>query len=388
MFVEHMVEVFRAVKRVLRDDGVCFINITDSYSGSGKGPTGKAGVGKHTERQGFTDPGAYKGIPAKNMCLVPERLLIALQDDGWIVRSKIRLIKVSAMPESVEDRPSNATEELYMLTKLPRYFYDADAVRTEAEYGRRSTFRSNQYIEGRSYDNTAARVEPVTNKGSDPSAGANLKNWWYWTPEHNTVEFCTGCYGYFEGALDKRRIRRKKVGDKTVSICPDCGADDKWLAHYAAFPTWLPRRCIEAGTSSYGACAKCGAPWKRVVEHTNAVLKPSARNAEKKAALGKLGATQFQGAQIAPARNITIDWEPTCTCMCPDLVPCRVCDPFSGTGTTALVADRLGRHGIGLELNDGYYQYSLKRLTSDAPLVAAVEEAEKATQMGLFEEEF
>ena len=112
MFVSHLVEVFREIKRVLKTDGTCWVNLGDSYAGSGKGPTGHNGIGDQEQRQGFTgNPDRFKtstlgggqstnlaqngkqpsapGIRAKSLVLIPERFALAMQDDGWIVRSRI-----------------------------------------------------------------------------------------------------------------------------------------------------------------------------------------------------------------------------------------------------------------------------------------------------------
>lgn len=142
-YINAMVDVFREVWRVLRDDGTLWLNVGDSYSGSGKGPTGANGAVKHTERQGFHSPDrAPLRIPAKNLMLVPWRLLLALQAEGWVVRSIISWQKTSPMPESVTDRPTKSHEYLFLLAKSERYFYDAKAV-SEQSAGRTDMGRMN-----------------------------------------------------------------------------------------------------------------------------------------------------------------------------------------------------------------------------------------------------
>jgi site-specific DNA-methyltransferase (adenine-specific) len=106
-FLENMVAIFRELREVLRDDGTAWVNMGDSYS------TG-------TELQ------------AKQRLMVPARLALALQADGWWIRSEIVWSKPNPMPSSVRDRPTDAHEMIYLLSKRPRYFYDADAIREAA----------------------------------------------------------------------------------------------------------------------------------------------------------------------------------------------------------------------------------------------------------------
>jgi len=136
-YVAKMVRVFAEVRRVLRDDGTVWINIGDSY-GAGKRTTNKAqsfgnsdqDIPMNSRAQGFS----------KSLLLVPQRLAIALQDDGWIVRSIIIWAKGisgnvrmgSCMPESVTDRPATSHEYVLMLAKQERYYYDAEAVQEDS----------------------------------------------------------------------------------------------------------------------------------------------------------------------------------------------------------------------------------------------------------------
>lgn len=204
-FVAHLVEVFREVKRVLRPDGVCWLNIGDSYAGSGKGPTGCNGSGNQTRRQGFragnpdknhgnSNPdglGSVTGSRPKSLLLVPERLAIALSDDGWIIRSRIAWCKAAPMPESVRDRPTSAWEHVWLLSKSGRYYWDADAVRekhsaatTETGQRRRmiasGKFSTEDEFAGRSTGQRGGVGERMFKLNA---AGANMRNWWLLPPD-------------------------------------------------------------------------------------------------------------------------------------------------------------------------------------------------------------
>lgn len=131
LYVEHLVEVFREVKRVLRNDGTLWLNLGDSYAGSGRGPTGYDGIGDQEKRQGFVDPGAIvpQGLKPKDLVGIPWRVAFALQADGWYLRSDIIWHKLNPMPESVTDRPTKAHEYVFLLAKSQSYYFDQDAVR-------------------------------------------------------------------------------------------------------------------------------------------------------------------------------------------------------------------------------------------------------------------
>ena len=134
LFVEHLVTVFREVRRVLRADGTLWLNLGDSYANDGK--WGGSSGGKHVAAlHGNTGIGRQKvtsGLKPKDLCMIPARVALALQADGWWLRSDIIWAKKSPMPESCTDRPTSAYEHIFLLTKSPRYFYDAEAVREKA----------------------------------------------------------------------------------------------------------------------------------------------------------------------------------------------------------------------------------------------------------------
>lgn len=128
LFVDHLVTIFRECHRVLRKDGLCFVNLGDSYAGNGH--LGKQGQTGQRASRTFTATGAKPKVdyPSKSLMNIPHRFAIAMGDDGWIHRSSIIWHKPNAMPESVTDRPSQSHEYIFMFAKHSRYFYDATAI--------------------------------------------------------------------------------------------------------------------------------------------------------------------------------------------------------------------------------------------------------------------
>jgi len=127
-YVARLVEVFREVRRVLRDDGTLWLNLGDSYNGSG-GAGGDYGPGGLKEGQPKYPGRHIMALKPKDLVGIPWRVAFALQDDGWYLRSDIIWHKPNPMPESVRDRPTKAHEYMFLLAKSRKYYYDADAVR-------------------------------------------------------------------------------------------------------------------------------------------------------------------------------------------------------------------------------------------------------------------
>jgi len=293
------VEVFRAVRRVLRDDGTLWLNLGDSFSAerwSNKPST--SGVGRSCQDVVATK---RSGLPDKNLVGIPWRAAMALQADGWYLRSEVVWSKPNPMPESVADRPTKAHEQVFLLTKAPRYFYDADAVREPLVKGA----AGSRFDKGKTGVNGMGRVQE--GERADNPAGRNLRSVW------------------------------------TIATRPSR------VSHFAVMAPALAERCIKAGTSERGCCAACGAPWARVVERTAMVIKRSGRGDS----MGAFGQTQSSGTMVRPASSVTTGRRPTCPCTAPT-APCRVLDPFGGSGTTASVAVVLGRVGTICEPNETY----------------------------------
>lgn len=175
-YIENLVEVFDHLAPVLKHDGTLWLNLGDSYSSTG----GKTGVGPNaivgnTLMQAKERTRPPSDLPAKNLLGVPWRVAFALQDAGWILRADIVWAKPNPMPESVKDRPTRSHEFLFLLTRSPRYYYDAEAIK-EADSGKPS---------GNGY----ARTESITRggRGQDeswqPGRGRNKRDVWTITPK-------------------------------------------------------------------------------------------------------------------------------------------------------------------------------------------------------------
>ena len=250
-YVARMVEVFREVRRVLRDDGTLWLNLGDSYCGGGNyrgvNPdtlTAKQGSNRAShglsQRCGIVD--IPSGLKPKDLVGIPWRVAFALQADGWWLRQDIIWHKPNPMPESVRDRCTKAHEYIFMLTKSARYWYDAEAAREPLKPSCDGSIRAQ--------NRHASNPREMNEKQYEEIKGANRRSVW------------------------------------TIATRPYAEA------HFATFPPEIPELCIKAG------CPKGG----------------------------------------------------------------TVLDPFFGAGTTGLVAARIGREFIGIELSEEYCRMAKKRI--------------------------
>ena len=136
IYVDNLVKMFREVRRVLRKDGTFWLNVGDGYARNGgtgnHGPNAVVGnTKKLIQKRNCKVPDCW-GLKDRDLIGLPWRVAFALQGDGWILRSKITWVKKNPMPESVKNRPTNATEEVFMFAKSPTYFYNPSGVREES----------------------------------------------------------------------------------------------------------------------------------------------------------------------------------------------------------------------------------------------------------------
>jgi len=132
-YTQKMVEVFHEVKRVLRDDGTLWLNLGDSYCGTGsKGEYKDPKYVNGRNGQSVAINGKVRGLKSKDMIGIPWRVAFALQADGWYLRSDIIWHKPNPMPESVKDRPTKSHEYIFLLSKNRKYYYDGDGIKERA----------------------------------------------------------------------------------------------------------------------------------------------------------------------------------------------------------------------------------------------------------------
>lgn len=357
-YSDKMVEVFAEVRRVLRDDGTLWLNMGDCYANDGKwgGATGGRHVAALHGNSGIGRGRRGTGLKPKDLVGMPWRLAFALQEDGWWLRRDIIWSKPNPMPESVTDRPTTAHEYIFLLSKSERYFYDAEAVREVA----------------------TGRHHPVAGWASGPGCHSAVDH----SRAKGNAKSFRGGGKYTSGrGFGAEKVDRASHGNapnesgrrNLRSVWTIATAPFK-EAHFATFPPELARRCIAVGTSERGCCSECGAPWVRQVsinyENPGNRSTNGPRSEERKHQ--EHGSAGY--AQRLERRASTSGWRRSCRCEV-DLepVPCTVLDPFSGAGTTAMVALRMGRHAIGIELNAEYCAMAERRIRGDAPLLNSVE---------------
>lgn len=301
-YVAKMVEGFREVRRVLRKDGTCWINLGDSYA-SGDRATYRSGAssnkGQHVQND-MPKPKTPSGTKAKDLIGVPWMVAFALRSDGWYLRQDIIWSKPNPMPESVTDRCTKSHEYLFLLSKSERYYFDQDAILepcSASTHARLSQDVQNQIgserVPGKTNGNMKA-CAPASWRGSSftderdltvrPNTGRNRK---LAEPGSGTKNNSS-----FDAAMAIMPEKRNKRSVWEVTTQPFSEA------HFATFPPKLVEPCILAGCPEGGT----------------------------------------------------------------------VLDPFAGAGTTGLVATRLHRNFIGIELNQDYIAMATRRIREDAPL--------------------
>lgn len=337
-YVAAMVEAFRAVRRVLRDDGVAWLNLGDTYAvgrvgrddyrkmsahdaATGRRPNGRS---HRRKEQPTARRAAPAGLKPKDLVGVPWRVAFALQADGWYLRAAAPWIKRNPMPESTRDRPAVAHEYVFLVAKSERYYWDPAAVARPAKFPGESTAADVSRAFSR-----RRMTRPGNTQAEASTAPAPTRNW-------RSSDF------YFDGL-----------------VLDDGGAPEAFVlpsqpfagAHFATFPPRLVAPCVLAATSALGCCPACGAPWRRRLERVRR---------------GDWMPDRAADLVHGLTRN-TLGWDPGCACPAADPVPCTVLDPFAGSGTTGAVARALGRAAVLCELQPAYVPLIEARMAAPVP---------------------
>jgi DNA modification methylase len=395
LYIEHIVEVFREARRVLRKDGVLWLNLGDTYA-TGAGAVGDqpgggvqgdrwvgralrdgshagknlamAAMGPMTQPNRLPQP----GMKAKDLMGIPWEVAFALRRDGWWLRAGLPWVKRNGMSSSVTDRPTVNCEYVFLLTKSERYFYDHVAVLMPPDSGPsdlKKMAEKRERIGGKHkvHDDAKNAANAETNIGRKRSVGdpdgrfRRVSDWFY----------------------ESLGLLTDDHGDPLAFIVNNQALREE---HYAAWPPKLVEPMILAGTSEKGCCPACGAPWKRIVrkgaeiEAWKRACGANASGAYDGAAIKAYAGTGAQNASEVKARilegmrqRVTVGWERTCSCDMAAPIPCTALDIFGGSGTTALVADRLQRNAILIEIGEQYIEMEKRRITRDAPLFTEIQ---------------
>lgn len=327
-YVAALVAVFREVRRVLRSDGTLWLNLGDSYNAhpGQRKTTDKAGPKQVTNGGSNSAPSRNVGTcKPKDLLGIPWMVAFALRADGWWLRQDIIWSKPNPMPESVTDRCTKAHEYLFLLSKSERYYYDADAIREDSITGdprRPYTSEGAWQMDGR----------PVEQRhGGKPRKIKVPSGWDTGDGAHGTIH------------RDGRTLvpEYRQVGKPRTAG----NKSHKYVDAYEASET-------EEHRTKAGLMKVADVPWY-------------SRN---RRSVWTVATAPFPEAHFATFPPALV--EPCILAGCPK--GGTVLDPFGGSGTTGLVADRLGRDAVLIELNPEYAEMAERRLRADAPLFAEI----------------
>jgi DNA modification methylase len=329
-YIDRLCTIFDEVRRVLKDTGTCWVNISDSYAGGkpGQGGSGKkSGLNCKRNNDGtfhennhsvvrFKTKKLKYDVKPKSLLGVPERFVLEMQTRGWIRRNTIIWHKPKCMPSSVKDRFTVDFEYLYFFSKKPKYYFEQQTEPLEAPHYLKRTSNNSQ---GNGEKASSVRF------GSPNINGRNMRTVW--------------------------RITTKPYKQ----------------AHFAVFPEDLIETPIKAGCPTQ-ICNQCQTP--RIKEYSYGDDKfeggsgKAGRTPEDMANSGKWQGDNVGRVKLGPvAREKTLKGYTDCGCGT-DFHPGVVLDPFMGSGTTAAVSKRLGRNYIGIELNPEYIPLIKERLSN------------------------
>ncbi len=316
LYISHLCGIFDLCKRVLKKTGSLWVNLDDSMAANRTYQVDgtKQVPGSQPDSQ---QPQAKNiGIPAKSLCAIPERFILEMLKRGWIYRQTIIWQKPSCMPESVNDRCTRDFEYLYHFTQQGKYFYERQ-------------FESY--------------TQPLDRWGGDTLV-ANGESMW---------DEGTGQSTYRDRNMRPNSLGRNRRSVWQINPEPQKPVKKGQVAHYAAFPTALCRTPILA-TVPEQICTKCGKPRTKVYEEKAMLIRRSNYAEES-------GFRIMSSGTMVARNEVKEVGLSDCGCGAP-FHSGIVLDPFSGTGTVAVEARKLGRQAVLIDVSEAYCEIAQKRL--------------------------
>lgn len=401
LFIDNLMAVYDQVRRVLRDDGVCVVNLGETwnaYNGNRGDSTGVQKTAHEIMPDLPTGSGlGCDGLAAGNVVGIPFRFAFAMQQRGWVWRDTVIWRKPSAMPSSVNGwrwercKVKVATAKFTTERQQPG--------KTGENYGHRDcgSFATDENKTTWQDCPGCAKCAPgagyVLSKGSLRTTTAHeylfifAKGMGYYADRDGWAtpakQASRDRYQYSFGGKKNEHLRDGDnptaiIGDREPGATAnlrsviDVSAQPMKHAHYAAYPEELCIPFIKAFTSERGCCPACGSPWARVVNAESVNLSGSGKSGNLPAGKGREDGQVREGNDlrmgVTPC-NQTLGWRQTCDCPAHEPVPCTVLDPFGGSGRTAIAAQMLGRDAILCELNPAYIDIAQRQAQETAPLL-------------------
>lgn len=396
-YVSHLLAVFEEIERILKPWGTVWINLGDTYAGSwGNYAPGRSkdrfhpSTPSHWLRRGALAPeirppaSVLQAVPEKSLCLIPMRFALSMIDRGWLLRNDICWYKPNHMPASVKDRLTPAWEHLFLFVKQQRYFFDLDAIREPHKYLADALRRKRSIqSERKNAHPKGVRLPPHPGEpGSMHPKGKNPGDFWRVPSETRTLGAILGEKGIVKVPGGQGWTGHPEGGEARILR----EEDPRWLspegknpgdvwhiattpfpgAHFAVYPEKLCERPILAGCPAQ-VCRKCGTPQLLQKSGGGKAFNIRVRDVQK----GKLKAANRRASDDEIAAYDESNYEATSKarrilgCDCNEGFEAGVVfDPFMGSGTTAVVAQRLGRHFLGFEANPDYVQMALTRIAN------------------------
>ncbi len=354
LYIAHLCEILDEVRRVLKPTGVLFLNIGDSYyngvigqSHNTNPPSARIARGIETWAAPAAGPDLW--LRPKQLLGIPERMVVALQERGWLARNVVTWAKPNPMPYSRSDRFTCSTERILVMGAGADPWIDTtDARLPHKSKGRKPGNLSRMYFDrDPAHEDRSHKRRP----GDDNSYHPQGKN-----PRDHLILDRAAAHRWLDEQLDAWEA----LPNDLLVHPAACFAE----AHFATFPETLPTLAVQVACPPH-VCANCGAPWTRVTdtregdphEHYTGTARHDY------AVAGAQDPSESKRRILAAmAREVrTVGWEATCACGAAS-VPGTVLDPFLGSGTTGVVALREGRRFVGVEIAETYAVMARRRM--------------------------